>query len=229
MGDHDDGLAHLRVQALHHRQNLFGRCAVQIPGRFVGNQKGGIGDDGAGDGDPLLLAAGHLLGIMIHPVLQAHHAQGHFGVLPPFPPGERGQVERQLDVFDRLEHGDKVVELKDEADVIGAPMGELGLRKGGDVDAAHPDRPAVRLVDPGQEVQEGRFPGTGRSHQRQELPFGDVKGDIVQNRDGEVFPVIGLKDIPDFYNGWFRFGQVNFLCVQDNFSDSSGFRGYCLD
>ena len=88
----------------------------------------------------------------------ASRAKGHFGVLPPFPPGERGQVERQLNVFDRLEHGDKVVELKDEADVIGAPMGELGLRKGSDVDTAHPDRPAVRLVDPGQEVQEVVFP-----------------------------------------------------------------------
>lgn len=42
MGDHDDGLAHLRVQALHHRQNLFGRYAVQIPGWFIGDQNGGI-------------------------------------------------------------------------------------------------------------------------------------------------------------------------------------------
>ena len=55
-------------------------------------------------------------------------------------------------------------------------------------------------------------------HQRQEFPFGDVKGDIVQDRDGEVFPVIGLEDIPDFYNGSFRFGQINSLRAQDNFS-----------
>ncbi len=97
-------------------------------------------------------------------------------------------------------------------------MGELGLRKGSDVDAAHPDHPAVRLVDPGQEVQEGRFPGTGWSHKRQEFPFDDVKGDIVQDRDGEVFPVIGLEEIPDFYDGSFRFGQINSLRAQDNFS-----------
>ena len=86
----------------------------------------------------------------------------------------------------------------------------------------HPDRPAVRLVDPGKEVQEGRFPGTGWSHQCQEFPFGDVKSDIVQDRDGEVFPVIGLGEIPDFYNGWFRFGQINSLRAQDNFSGLSG-------
>jgi hypothetical protein len=40
----------------HHRRNLFGRYAVQIPGWFIGDQNGGIGDDGAGDGDPLLFA-----------------------------------------------------------------------------------------------------------------------------------------------------------------------------
>lgn len=90
-------------------------------------------------------------------------------------------------------------------------MGELGLRKGGDVDTAHPDRPAVRLVDPRKEVQEGRFPGTGWSHQRQEFPVGDVEDDIVQDRDGEVFPVIGLEEMPDFYDRWFRFGQINSL------------------
>ena len=79
---------------------------------------------------------------------------------------------------------------------------------------------AVRLVDPGQEVQESRFPGTGRPHQRQERTFGDIKGDIVQDRDGKVFPVIGLEDIPDFYDGSLRFGQINSLRAQDNFTGS---------
>ena len=82
---------------------------------------------------------------------------------------------------------------------------------------------AVRLVDPGQEVQESRFPGTGWSHQRQECPFGDVKGDIVQDRDGEVFPVIGLEDIPDFYDGRFRFGQIKFLSRSSPFFGSIRF------
>ena len=57
---------------------------------------------------------------------------------------------------------------------------------------------AVRLVDPSQQVQDGRFPGTGWPHQRQEFPSDDVKCDIVRDRDGEAFPVIGLEDIPDF-------------------------------
>jgi hypothetical protein len=30
--------------------------------------------------------------------------------------------------------------------------------------------------------------------------------------------VIGLVEIPDFYDGSFRFGQINSLRAQDNFS-----------
>ena len=104
-----------------------------------------------------------------------------------------------------------------------SPVGSSATRMVGSVTMARamatrccssPDISAVRLVDPGQEVQEGRFPGTGWSHQRQEFPLGDVKGDIVQDRDGKVFPVVGLEDIPDFYDGSFRFGQLRslFLC-----------------
>jgi len=107
-----------------------------------------------------------------------------------------------------------------------SPVGSSATRMVGSVTMARamatrccssPDISAVRLVDPGQEVQEGRFPGTGWSHQRQEFPLGDVKGDIVQDRDGEVFPVIGLEDVPDFYDESFRFGQINSLRAQDNF------------
>ena len=112
-----------------------------------------------------------------------------------------------------------------------SPVGSSATRMVGSVTMARamatrccspPDISAARLVDSGQEVQEGRFPGTGRPHQRQEFTFGDVEGDIVQDRDGEGFPVIGLEDIPDFYNGRFRFGQINSLRSQDHFSDSSG-------
>jgi len=146
---------------------------------------------------------------MIHAVAEIHHAQGRFGVLPPLPSGERGQMKRKLHVLDSPKDRDQVVELKDKAHVVGAPVGELGFRKSGDVHIANPDHPAVRFIDSGQEVQQGRLPGARRSHERQELPVGDVEGDIVQDRDDEVFPLIGLEDIPDFYDGLFRFGQIN--------------------
>ena len=71
------------IESFHHRQNFFGGDAVQIACRFIGHQNGRVGDDGAGNGHALLLAAGHFTGIVIHPVVQAHHGKRHFGMLAP--------------------------------------------------------------------------------------------------------------------------------------------------
>ena len=38
---------------------------VEIAGGFVGEDDFGVGDDGAGDGDALLLAAGELVGVVV--------------------------------------------------------------------------------------------------------------------------------------------------------------------
>ena len=71
---------------------------VQGPGRLVGQDEGGVADQGPGDGHPLLLATGQLPGPVLHPVAQAHPLQGADGPLPPFGPGDAGVGQRQLDV-----------------------------------------------------------------------------------------------------------------------------------
>ena len=58
VGDHDDGLIDLAVEAFQQLQNVLGGYAVEVAGGFVGDQDHRVGDDGAGDGDSLLLAAG---------------------------------------------------------------------------------------------------------------------------------------------------------------------------
>ena len=57
VGDHDDGLPKLLVESLHQLQDLLGRNLVQVTGGFVGHDDGRIGDDGPGNGHPLLLPA----------------------------------------------------------------------------------------------------------------------------------------------------------------------------
>jgi hypothetical protein len=56
-------------------------------------------------------------------------------------------MERQLHVFDSLQYGNQVVELKNEADVVGAPMGKLSFRKRGDVDIADTNCAFIDLID----------------------------------------------------------------------------------
>ena len=59
MGHHNDGLVVLAIQLLQQAENFIGRGAVQITGGLIAQQDRGIGDDGAGDADALLLAARH--------------------------------------------------------------------------------------------------------------------------------------------------------------------------
>ena len=63
--DHDDGLARFAVEELQDRQDLVGHGAVEVAGRLVAQQQLGVGDDGARDGDALLLPARHLARIVL--------------------------------------------------------------------------------------------------------------------------------------------------------------------
>ena len=57
VSDHDDGLAVVLVEGLEQRENFVARLAVEVAGGFVAEQDRGIGDDGAGNADALLLTA----------------------------------------------------------------------------------------------------------------------------------------------------------------------------
>ena len=105
--------------------DFVGALAVQVAGRLVAEQESRVGDDGAGNGDALLLSAGELARIMIHALGEADDAERGFNVLAPLGFGELGEEQRQLDVLKGREHGDEVVHLEDEADVACAPLGEL--------------------------------------------------------------------------------------------------------
>src|SRR5258708_35893802 len=59
MRDHDDGDA-LVVEFLEHAHHLDGGLAVEVAGRFVGEEDLRLVDEGAGDGHALLLAAREL-------------------------------------------------------------------------------------------------------------------------------------------------------------------------
>src|SRR4051794_30189647 len=97
VGDHDDGPAG-RVQVVEHPQQVGAGLGVQVAGRLVGQDQRGRGDQGTGDRDPLLLAAGQLRRLVVQPVAQPNQVER--GQRPPAPllPGDALVVgERQLD------------------------------------------------------------------------------------------------------------------------------------
>ena len=64
MSDHNDSVA-LGVDTFEFFHNGEGRVRVEVAGWFVGKDDFWVGDDGAGDGDALLLTARELIGVLI--------------------------------------------------------------------------------------------------------------------------------------------------------------------
>jgi hypothetical protein len=74
--DHDDRLLVLAVERLQQIQNLVARLAVEIACRLVAEEQRRVGDDRAGDADPLLLAARELPRIVARAIAESDDAQG---------------------------------------------------------------------------------------------------------------------------------------------------------
>src|SRR6185295_10877755 len=94
---------------------------------------GWLGDERAGDGDALLLAARELGGPMRPPVVEADLAD-HL-VDPGLVELPSRELERKHDVLLRGEHGQQVEELEDEADVLAPELREVVVSERGDVGA----------------------------------------------------------------------------------------------
>ncbi len=84
VSDHDDGVA-FAVETDEELHDLTGGDAVEVSGRLVGEQDRRLVHEGAGDGDPLALAAGELVRPVPGPVSQADELQHLPGAFePPF-------------------------------------------------------------------------------------------------------------------------------------------------
>src|SRR4051812_24041293 len=73
VGDHHDRLAEAVDGPAHEGQQLAAGLGVEVAGRLVGEDDLGSGDEGAGGGDPLLLATGQLGRAVAEAVTQADH------------------------------------------------------------------------------------------------------------------------------------------------------------
>src|SRR5271156_1351130 len=111
---------------------------VEVSGGFVGEDDGGLVDQGAGDGDALTLAAGELVGLVHHAGAEADGFENTFCALGASGRGCAVVDEGQLYVVKRGGAGEEVEGLEDEADFLVANAGELIVVEFGDVMAIEP-------------------------------------------------------------------------------------------
>ena len=122
-------------------------------------------------------------------------------MLDPFLPNQPGQEQGQLDVLQRGQHGDQVVELEDETDVARSPGRELGLGQSRDDLVVYGDGSGRGSVETGDQVQERRLSRPGGPHQGDEIPLLQNELDVLQDRDLLGLPPIRLGDVLDADHG----------------------------
>src|SRR5215469_3937636 len=182
-------------QFFHQAHDLVGPLAVEIAGWLVAQEKGRIGNDGACNGNALLLTSRELAGEMLHSVSEPNDGEGCFHVLASFCLGECCEKQRELDILKSIEYGNQIVDLKNETNVTRAPFREFAGRHMGNLIAGNGDFAACGHIEATEQVEECRLSGTARSHESHKFPLIDIKIKTLQ--DVNLFPsaMISLIEI----------------------------------
>ena len=157
VGDYYDGHAFLAVELSEELHHLFGGLGVEGSCGLVGEDYFGIGDECAGDGYSLLLAAGHFVGVVGGPVGEAEAVEVLHGHLVAFLAADSLVEEGEFDVLDSGFEAYQVERLEDEADHGVAVGGGLLFAQAFDETAVDVVLAGVVVVEYAQYVEEGGF------------------------------------------------------------------------
>ena len=193
VGDHHDGLAQLAHAHPQERQHLGAGAGVQVAGRLVGEDHLRPAHQRPRAGHALLLAAGELAGPVLEPLAEVQDLDH---LVPPLLRRlPAGQVQRQQDVLLGGQRGQQVEGLEDEADPAAAQQGQGLVVQLGQLHPADLHRAGRGGVQAGQAVHQRGLAGSGRAHDRGELPLAEADGDAVQRADGGGAGAVGLDEV----------------------------------
>ncbi len=197
VGHHDDGDAVLGIELLEHLEHLFAGPRIQVAGGLVGKEHRRVVDQRSGDGDPLLLTAGELRGLVVQPVGQPHPAKHLRG-----PPSGLtvtqvfgGIRKRHGHVLDGAGPGQQIETLEDKSQFTVAHQGPLVGGELGDLLSLQPVLAGGWSVQAAQDVHQRGFSGSGRTGESDQLPLPDGQGDAFEHRHGDVAHLVGLYDV----------------------------------
>ncbi len=201
VGYHDDGFAVDGGEVAEEFANAFAIGRVEVAGGFVGKDHGGVGDEGAADGDALLFAAGHGVGAVGFASGEAEIVQELRDFAAVGDVGFAFEHEGEQDVLLGGQGGDEVEGLEDQADVTAAEEREVAVGHGAEVLAVDEDLTGVGVGESRHEMQEGAFAGAGSAHDGKELAALDGEGDTGQSGNRAVSLVKIFRDVLDDKGG----------------------------
>jgi hypothetical protein len=211
VGDHDDGHAELGLQFAEKSEDSFAGGGIEIPRGLVGEKNFWAIDEGAGDGDALLFAAGEFRGAMAEAMRKADALEGFADASGAICAIDFGEAKWEFDIFFECHAREKVEGLKDHADGVAAVAGETERVERSDVLAVSEDGAGCRAVEAGDEIQERGFTGAGGAEETEEFVVGDGEGEFVDGADGSFAHRVVARDAVELNGGigWGHGGGVN--------------------
>ena len=154
-----------------------------------------MGGKGAGDGHPLLLTTGQVMGQFAHLILQADGAQPVPGLIPSSAIAESWQkISPHLNVLFSGEAAQQVVALKDHAD---ATAHLLPLAPAGPIEtmAEHGDFTGLHRAQGSDQGQQCGLAAPGGSRQQHHLTWVNRETDLLQHLPPHLTTTEGMAEV----------------------------------
>ena len=205
-------LGKFRVMRHHDDEPVFGDLlqqfhdlhrglGVQRPRRFIRQQDIRVVHQGAGNGDALHLAAGHLVRFLLKLIPEADFAQRLLRPAAALGMRNARDCQRQLHIRQNRLVGDQVIGLKDKADgvvAIGVPVGVRELSGGASVDDQVSRAEAVQAAD---DVQQRGLAAAGVAQDRDKLALAEFKIDSLERVNFGIGDHIVFFDVSQLQHG----------------------------
>src|ERR1017187_7755760 len=154
---------------------------IEIAGRFVSQKQLRLVDERAGNGHALLFAAGKLIRLVIHAVLETNPGEQ----VAPARHGPRNwharDSRRKTNIFERVEFWQQIVRLKHETNAAISEMRQFTFGKRGEVLSGKMDFTRVGRVESADQMEQCAFAGAGRAAQREKFAAQHLEIDAAQH------------------------------------------------
>ena len=180
----DEGLPQLPVCMAEVVEEALSVFAIQISGRFIGQNDGGIVEERAGECDALAFAARQFGRVVRHDAFEAEDGEKFPAAFFAGRAAFSGDHAGDLDVFDCREIREQVVKLENEADFPAAESREFGGGKRAQGLPFDNYFTGGGMIEAAENLQERRLPRAGNAEQGDHLSPCNGKGDILQNLEG---------------------------------------------
>jgi len=180
VGDHDQGGLGVPVQLLEHFDDSGTGLLIQIPRGLIGKENARPVHERARKSHPLLFSTGELGRVVIQTPREPYAFEQFRSAGTGFP-ARPPQFHWDEDVLERRKRREKMERLEDEADPFGPEFCPAVLGEREEINTVQVDTAARRVVQPGQQTEQGRLPTAGRPDDRDERLRLDLQVDRRQH------------------------------------------------